>query len=332
MRNLLSFILPLILVNKMRIPTHNSTKPDPGPIQYTLTNLSTCTNKEKLTQPQIRPNILLNPMPQPRFSITVPIKVSDTLHHSGSLHYNPTIMPCSGTSTTQALFSTMAKAPTHGTRARTALKKKNDTAADDLQKQVALKKKMREDKKKKWAEEKKADKEKKKKWDQEKAKANSVTISPPSINDATTGSDEVMIISTHEEPTAQTDDWTKAEDKEALARHGISPNHLFRKEAGETTEEGKEAPYKTKTVDLTAAENSPEKKRTKSAKVPSLVKESNQYTTKSFSIATTAYKYDHPRTYMEAAITLTKEDKPKEFIAAIKLLLSTGKILDPNLL
>ncbi len=101
MRNLLSFILPLILVNEMRIPTHNSTKPNPGPIQYTLANLSTCTNEAKLTQPRIRPNILLNPTPQPRFSITIPIKALDTLHYSGSLHYNSTIMPCSGTSTTQ---------------------------------------------------------------------------------------------------------------------------------------------------------------------------------------------------------------------------------------
>ncbi len=218
----------------------------------------------------------------------------------------------------------------HGTRTRTALKKKNNTTADDLQKQMALEKKMQEDKKKKRVEEKKADEEKKKKLDQEKAKAKSVMISPPSINDATAGLDKVMINSTDEEPTAQTDNWTEAEDKEALAGHGISPNHLIEKEAGETTEAGKEAPYKTKTVDLTAAENSPEKKRTKSAKVPSLVKESNRYTTKDFSIATTAYKYDHPRTYVEAAITLTKEDKPKEFIAAIKLLLSNGKILDPN--
>ena len=33
---------------------------------------------------------------------------------------------------------------------------------------------------------------------------------------------------------------------------------------------------------------------------------------------------------MEAAITLTKEDKPKEFIAAMKSLLANGKILDPH--
>jgi hypothetical protein len=33
---------------------------------------------------------------------------------------------------------------------------------------------------------------------------------------------------------------------------------------------------------------------------------------------------------VEAAITLTKEDKPKEFIAAIKSLLANEKILDPH--
>ncbi len=51
----------------------------------------------------------------------------------------------------------------------------------------------------------------------------------------------------NEETTAQTDDWAEAEDDEALARFGISPNHLFGKE---------EAAEETTTVDLTAAENS----------------------------------------------------------------------------
>ena len=119
---------------------------------------------------------------------------------------------------------------------------------------------------------------------------------------------------------------TEAEDDKALARLGISPNRLFRKEEAEETT----APNETQTVDLTAAENSPVKKKNKSANVPSLVKESNQCTTKSFSIAKTVNKYDHPCTYMEAAITLTKEDKPKEFITAIKSLLADGKILDPH--
>ncbi len=59
------------------------------------------------------------------------------------------------------------------------------------------------------------------------------------------------------------------------------------------------------------------------------MKASNRYTTSSFSVAVSAHEYTHPRTFVEASITLMKEDKPKEFIAAIKLLLTNGQILDP---
>jgi hypothetical protein len=91
----------------MRYPYPPITKkqPDPWPTQYTLTNLPTCTNKAKLTQPRICP-IILN--------------------------------PC--TSTTQTLSSNMVpKVPAvHGTRSRTGSlkKRKNTAAADDLQKLV----------------------------------------------------------------------------------------------------------------------------------------------------------------------------------------------------
>ncbi len=50
--------------------------------------------------------------------------------------------------------------PAASARMRTAAKKKNDSAADELQKQVALEKKKRELKKKQWAAEKRADEEK----------------------------------------------------------------------------------------------------------------------------------------------------------------------------
>jgi hypothetical protein len=141
----------------MRIPTHNSTKPDPGPIQYTLTNSLHMHQRSKTNSAMNPPQHIVEPHAPVQILNHGTNKASDTLHHSGSHHYNSTITPCSGTLTTQTLFSTMAKAPMHGIRARTALKKKNNTAADDLQKQVALEKKMREDKKKKRAEEKKAD-------------------------------------------------------------------------------------------------------------------------------------------------------------------------------
>jgi hypothetical protein len=213
----------------------------------------------------------------------------------------------------------MPKAPVLSTHARATLKKTNITTAEDLIKQVTMEKKKQEDKKKKRAEKKQAEEEKKKKLDQEKARANSATVSPPSIDDASAVLDDAIVLC-NEDATAQTSNWTGAEDEEALARHVISTNHLFGKEAGETpgiktVDLGKEAEetHGTKTVNLTAAENSPRKKRTKND-VPSLAKESNRYITKSFSIPPTAHTYPPPRTFVEAAITLTKEDKPKEFI------------------
>ena len=113
---------------------------------------------------------------------------------------------------------------------------------------------MQEDKKKKRAEEKKAEEEKKKKSDQEKATASSVTISPPSTNDTTVDSDRGMIINIDEETTTQTDNWT---------RTASAPiTFLEKKKPGEATDTGKEAPNETQTVDLTAAENSPAKKKT----------------------------------------------------------------------
>ena len=240
-------------------------------------------------------------------------------------------------------------APAPSVRTRTATKKKNETAADELFKQVALEKKKRELKKKQRAAEKRADEETKKKTDQEKkaaANAGTVTISPPlTINEVTSpGPDEedeetiANINGKNKDDRATltgvqtvSNEWTDEEDDEALARHGISPNHLFGKDLDMTinVEESTSTDNDT-TVDLTAAENSPEKKRTKNAEVPSGLKTSNRYTTKSFSVAKIAHKYTHPRTFVEASVTLISEERPKEFIAAIKLLLTNGQILDSN--
>jgi hypothetical protein len=232
-------------------------------------------------------------------------------------------------------------------RTRTASKKKKDSAADELQKQVALEKKKRELKKKQRASEKQAEEEKKKKLDQEKANENAGTItdSPPNNNEevVTIGSeDEEEMESNFNYSQASKDaDWTDTKDAEALARHGISPNHLFGKDHEEATEAKRTTPTEqdhaegtkideSATVDLTAAENSPDKKKSKRVEIPSGMKASNRYTTSSFSVAKIAHKYIHPRTFVEAAITLIKEDKPKELITAIKLLLTNGQILDPN--
>ena len=238
-------------------------------------------------------------------------------------------------------------APAPSARTRTATKKKNETAADELQKQVALEKKKREEKKKQRAAEKRANEEKKKKSDQEKANATAgitTTVSPPTNNvEETSGSGGVqgsMRVNTSDgkdralTPTDLqeiSDEWTEAEDEETLAKHGISPNHLFGKDPEKWTgaEEEVSDHNENTTVDLTAAENSPEKKRSKSAETTSGLKANNRYTTKSFSIAKIAYKYSHPHTFVEASITLTKDDRPREFIAAIKLLITNGQILDP---
>jgi hypothetical protein len=56
----------------------------------------------------------------------------------------------------------------------------------------------------------------------------------------------------------------------------------------------------------------------------------NRYTTKGFAIPCTIHVHSHPITYVEAAICLTSDDRPKEFIMAIKLLLRNATYLDPH--
>ena len=82
----------------------------------------------------------------------------------------------------------------------------------------------------------------------------------------------------------------------------------------------------TPIVDL--LENSPEKKKTKS--IAGVQKKYNRYTTKGFTIPPTAHAHTHSLTYIKATICLTSDDKPKEFIVAIKLILKNGKYLDHN--
>ena len=82
--------------------------------------------------------------------------------------------------------------------------------------------KKQEDKRKERAEEKKAEEERQKKSDEEKAKANAVTISPPNVDDATTGLD-TMVLNADDEYIAQAHNWTEAEDTEALASSALAP-------------------------------------------------------------------------------------------------------------
>ena len=168
-------------------------------------------------------------------------------HNTSTNEVHP---PIPRPSTMTKALTTLTKTTVHLTRARSAVKKKNDAATDDLQKIVAAEKKVRKDKKKKRADQKKAEEEMKKKLDEEKAqakltadqekakKASSATISPPNpeiaLEDGATGDDDL----------------TEAEHNRCLKTHGISPNHLFAKDATNVPEKLME------TLDLTG-ENSP---------------------------------------------------------------------------
>ncbi len=56
----------------------------------------------------------------------------------------------------------------------------------------------------------------------------------------------------------------------------------------------------------------------------------NQYTTKWFSLTPTAQDYSHRLTFMEAAICSMLEDKPKEFIMAIRLVVQNAKYIESH--
>ena len=226
---------------------------------------------------------------------------------------------------TKAL-TTMTKTTVHSTRARSAVKKKNDAAADELQKIVAAEKRDREDKKKKRAYEKKVEEEMKKKsdeekaqaivrkrqWivDQEKIRANLATISPPNP--------DIALV----DGATEGEDWSEDEDDDqGIRTNGISPNSLFAKEAMNATEKPIE------TLDLTG-ENSPFKK--KSRNTSSSLKSTTRYSTSTFNLTQKVHEHTYAKTFIEAAITLKSEDKPKEFIAAIKLLMTNGKYPIPT--
>jgi hypothetical protein len=180
-------------------------------------------------------------------------------------------------------------------------------------------KKACEAKKKKRAEEKQAEEEKKKKSDAEKVTITASTVSPTSTVADIAAATEGMTIE-QEDPLLTPTSETEEGDDESPERHGINPNRLLYAAATEGNGTNQTNPSSTD-------ENSPVKKKTKGT---SSVKATTRYTTKNFSITQPAHTYVNPRTFVEAAITLTKDDKPKEFIAAIKLLLTNGKILDSH--
>ena len=245
----------------------------------------------------------------------------------------------------------------HNLRGRGSSKKTSNAAADDLMKQVALEKKVREEKEKKRQADKKAKEELTKAQEREEtALARTVmvatAISPPSDMEeeyVLLPKDSPLFEMTTEELTdyatgflglseedadnyvAQVQEQKESfefmenevllsddeEEADHLARHGVQANNLFGDDIQEVA---------TPTIDL--SENLPEKKKTKS--IAGAQKKYNRYTTKGFTIPPTAHAHTYPLTYVEAAICLTSDDKPKEFIVAIKLILKNAKYLDPN--
>jgi hypothetical protein len=135
------------------------------------------------------------------------------------------------------------------------------------------------------------------------------TISPPNPDIAL------------EDGAAEDEDWTEDKDDQCLQTHGISPNHLFAKDATNVPEKLIE------TLDLTG-ENSPFKK--KSRNNSSSLKSNTRYSTSAFIFTQKVHAHTYAKTFIEAAITLKSKDKPKEFIAAIKLLMTNGKYPIPT--
>lgn len=264
------------------------------------------------------------------------------------------------TSTTNEMTATTHS---HRTRAK-GIKKSTTTAADDLMKQVAQEKRIREEKKKMRQIEKKEE-EDRRKAEKEAATLHTealvAAISPPADSEDqqsdqynlpvnspvfTMTTDELTVYAKDtkgmteeekdsfiayvqdrnqevefEEMETQLMDPSEAEDHQA--RHGIQRNNLFGNPSALSEEE-----EPVLAIDLT--ENSPTKKKPKGATATGAQKPFNRYTTNSFKIPSTAHVHTHPLTFVEAAICLTSEDKPKEFIVAIKLLLKNAKFLDPT--
>jgi hypothetical protein len=96
---------------------------------------------------QIRTDVGLPPTQN--IIIKHPVKVSRTPHLSGSTSSILKTALYPSTPTLPTASTIMTKVPVHSTRALTALKKKSDTAAEELMKQVAKEKNEREAKKKK---------------------------------------------------------------------------------------------------------------------------------------------------------------------------------------
>jgi hypothetical protein len=221
---------------------------------------------------------------------------------------------------------------THSTRARAAAKNTNIMAAELLKQVVEKEKSAREATKKKRAEEKRAEEELKKKLDAEKEAAIAPTVSPINTVADIAAATEGMTIELDNLLLTPTSETTEEGEDDSPECHRINLNQLSY--AATIKNNGTNPSHPSST-----SINSPVKKKKKRKLSKGYkplyhqklqVRATNRYTTKSFSITQPEHTYANPRTFVEAAITLTKDDKPKEFIAAIKLLLTNGKILDSH--
>ena len=134
---------------------HIKSKPDPQLRRFTLTIRAPCTNKTPSHPARLHSSTsTLKPhIGHPPTQTSV--KATKPHPRSGfSLPQANSFIPTSSPTLTTPTTSNMAKATITTIRTRTASKKKQDLAADKLQKQVALKKKKRELKKKQRAAEK----------------------------------------------------------------------------------------------------------------------------------------------------------------------------------
>ncbi len=121
-----------------------------------------------------------------------------------------------------------------------------------------------------------------------------------------------------------------------LERHGITTKDLFGKGAmallfnkPDQSTVATDVSQKEEVVDLSANSQDKKKKRGPAG----ALRTDNCYTTTTtakFAITPTVHLYKNPHTFVEGAIKLTLEDKPKELILSFKLILKNGQYLDSN--
>jgi hypothetical protein len=227
------------------------------------------------------------------------------------------------------------------TRSKSA--RKSLKANDKLLLQVEKEKKLRNKKKKKCAQEKREEEEQAKVTADQEKTGDTYIISPattkiatdipdPNINkhigdiriDLATEKPDSTNEGTAESPQCRTEE-DATDDADALKGCQLFTDRI-------TTTNGAITTATTPQEDaINLSGKSPKKKKTKGP--AGALHAENRYTattTAKFTLPSTTLSYSYLCMYAEAAISLSLEDKPKELIAAIKLLLCNGRYLDPH--